>query len=277
MLVALAARAGERQDLQYRSSAETGFAYQPAGKGLRKPDVLPRLHEDAEQAALAARRAPASRREGRPRRRRLDGHTIGYFGRPFETKKLQELDANDPGYTRFEVGKGEVIPGLEEAVLGMAEGGVRQIVVPPEIGYPDSDPSHERVGPKPSTFSGQRALDFVLQNQQLIDKTLLFNVKLVRVDEEARELARRAGAGDARVASGERERAAEGGGKALPASRRTRPLSSTPASRRDRGEPYHVRRLSQIVEQQKQREAEDVGARDAARLEPFVGAKGAGK
>ena len=110
------------------------------------------------------------------------GYTIGYFGRPFETKKLQELDANDPGYTRFEVGKGEVIPGLEEAVLGMAEGGVRQIVVPPEIGYPDSDPSHERVGPKPSTFSGQRALDFVLQNQQLIDKTLLFNVKLVRVD-----------------------------------------------------------------------------------------------
>ena len=71
---------------------------------------------------------------------------------------------------------------MEEAVLGMAEGGVRQIVVPPEIGYPDSDPSHERVGPKPSTFSGQRALDFVLQNQQLIDKTLLFNVKLIRVD-----------------------------------------------------------------------------------------------
>ena len=33
-----------------------------------------------------------------------------------------------------------------------------------------------------STFSGQRALDFVLQNQQLIDKTLLFHVKLVRVD-----------------------------------------------------------------------------------------------
>ena len=110
------------------------------------------------------------------------GYTIGYFGRPFETKKLQELDEKDGAYTRFEVGKGEVIPGLEEAVLGMAEGGVRQIVVPPEIGYPDSDPSHERVGPKPSTFSGQRALDFVLQNQQLIDKTLLFNVKLVRVD-----------------------------------------------------------------------------------------------
>lgn len=60
---------------------------------------------------------------------------------------------------------------------------VRQVVVQqPSIGYPADDPSHERVGPKPSTFSGQRALNFVLQNTELIDKTLLFNVKLVRVD-----------------------------------------------------------------------------------------------
>jgi hypothetical protein len=29
--------------------------------------------------------------------------------------------------------------------------------------------------------SKQRALDFVLQNQELIDKMLLFNVKLIRV------------------------------------------------------------------------------------------------
>ncbi len=39
-----------------------------------------------------------------------------------------------------------------------------------------------QVGPRPSTFSGQRALDFVLGNRDLIDKTLLINVKLVRVD-----------------------------------------------------------------------------------------------
>ena len=32
------------------------------------------------------------------------------------------------------------------------------------------------------SLSGQRALDFVLQNRELIDKTLLFNVKLIRVD-----------------------------------------------------------------------------------------------
>jgi len=40
-----------------------------------------------------------------------------------------------------------------------------------------------RVGPRPSTFDGMRALNFVLENKQgLIDKTLLFNVKLIRID-----------------------------------------------------------------------------------------------
>ena len=112
------------------------------------------------------------------------GYTIGYFGRPLETRKLKELDGSDKDYFRFELGSGAVLRGLEEGVLGMSEGGVRQIVVPFANGlsYPPDDPSHERVGPKPGTFSGQRALNFVLQNQELIDKTLLFNVKLIRVD-----------------------------------------------------------------------------------------------
>jgi len=47
-----------------------------------------------------------------------------------------------------------------------------QVVVPAELGYPANDPKHDRVGPKPSTFSGQRALDFVLTNQGLVDKTV---------------------------------------------------------------------------------------------------------
>ena len=65
----------------------------------------------------------------------------------------------------------------------MAEGGVRQLVVPPAVGYPPDDPGHARVGPKPSTFSGQRALDFVLSSKaDLMDKTLMFDVKLVRVN-----------------------------------------------------------------------------------------------
>lgn len=120
---------------------------------------------------------------------------------------------------RFELGAGSVVAAIEEGVAGMAEGGVRQLVVPnrPGLGYPPSDPKHEKVGPRPSTFSGQRALNFVLQNQDMIDKTcasrepsrtvralralwvprtvsrtgssrpprtrrLLFNVKVIRVD-----------------------------------------------------------------------------------------------
>lgn len=113
-----------------------------------------------------------------------EGYTIGYYGRPFEKTDSVKGGAFDASaeYARFVIGKHEVIPGLEEAMLGMQIGGVRQIVVPPELSYPDSDPSHDKVGPKPSTFSGQRALDFVLFNKGLIDKTLLFNVKVQRID-----------------------------------------------------------------------------------------------
>jgi hypothetical protein len=38
-----------------------------------------------------------------------------------------------------------------------------QIIIPVEMGYPAKDSSHDRVGPKPSTFSGMRALNFVLE------------------------------------------------------------------------------------------------------------------
>lgn len=113
------------------------------------------------------------------------GYTIGYFGRPFETKKLREIQGDEKDYLRFVLGQKPnlMIPALEEGLASMQEGGVRQLIVPPSIGYPKSDMEHEKVGPKPTTFSGQRALNFVLENQELIDKTLLFNVKLVRVDE----------------------------------------------------------------------------------------------
>ncbi len=110
------------------------------------------------------------------------GYTIGYFGRPFQTKRLEELDQQQDEFLRWIVGDGSVIPALDEGVRSMAEGGVRQLVVPPGIGYDPADPSHTRVGPRPTTFSGQRALDFVLQNKDLIDKTLLFNIKVIRVD-----------------------------------------------------------------------------------------------
>lgn len=113
-----------------------------------------------------------------------EGYTIGYYGRIFQAKGRVQggAFADETDFYRAVIGSGKLVPGLEEGIKTMKVGGIRQIVVPPEIGYPDDDPSHERVGPRPVTFDGQRALDFVLRNNGLIDKTLLFNVKLVRVD-----------------------------------------------------------------------------------------------
>lgn len=111
-----------------------------------------------------------------------DGFTIGYYGRIFEARnrtKGGSFEGNEKNFFRWQVGSNQVIPAFEEAILGMQPGGVRRIIVPPELGYPNNDMN--RAGPKPTTFSGQRALDFVLRNQGLIDKTLLFDIELMRV------------------------------------------------------------------------------------------------
>jgi hypothetical protein len=112
------------------------------------------------------------------------GFTIGYFGRPFQAKGGPQGGAfdKDLDYARTVVGSGQVLPALDQAFIGMKPGGVRQVIVPyGTLSYPANDPSHDVVGPKPSTFSGQRALNFVLDNER-VDRTLLFNVKVIRVD-----------------------------------------------------------------------------------------------
>lgn len=114
------------------------------------------------------------------------GYTIGYYGRVFEAKNKTRggAFAEEREHTRYVFGEGRLIPALEEAMATMHPGGIRQVIVPPERGYPADDPRHTRVGPRPSTFSGMRALNFVLENRGLIDKTLLINVELVRVDKQ---------------------------------------------------------------------------------------------
>lgn len=113
------------------------------------------------------------------------GYTIGYFGRPFEAKGGPQggaFDKRDVDYSRTVLGSGEVVKGLECAMKTMKVGTVRQVIVPfGALSYPSDDLTHDRVGPKPTTFSGQRALNFVLENPR-VDRTLLFNVKLIRID-----------------------------------------------------------------------------------------------
>mmetsp|Transcript_2615 Transcript_2615/g.4300 ORF Transcript_2615/g.4300 Transcript_2615/m.4300 type:complete len:85 (+) Transcript_2615:872-1126(+) len=74
----------------------------------------------------------------------------------------------------------QVIPAFDEAVASMKLGGIRRIIVPTDIGYPDND--WKKKDPKPSTFAGKRSLSFVLQNQGLIDKTLLFDIELLKIN-----------------------------------------------------------------------------------------------
>lgn len=111
-----------------------------------------------------------------------DGYTIGYYGRIFEARnktKGGSFEGDDKDFFKFRLGSQEVIPAFEEAVSGMELGGIRRIIVPPELGYPEND--FNKKGPRPTTFSGQRALDFVLRNQGLIDKTLLFDIELLKI------------------------------------------------------------------------------------------------
>jgi FKBP-type peptidyl-prolyl cis-trans isomerase len=113
------------------------------------------------------------------------GYTIGYFGRPFQAKGGPQGGAfdKDLDYERTVLGSGKMVKGLESALVGTSPGQILQIVVPFEnmLSYPPDDLDHNKVGPKPSTFSGQRALNFVLENPR-IDRTLLFNVKIIRID-----------------------------------------------------------------------------------------------
>ncbi|XP_028557257.1 peptidyl-prolyl cis-trans isomerase FKBP19, chloroplastic isoform X2 [Dendrobium catenatum] len=95
-----------------------------------------------------------------------DGYTIGYYGRIFEARnktKGGSFEGEDKDFFKFKVGSQQQC----------------RIIVPPELGYPDND--FNKLGPRPTTFSGQRALDFVLRNQGLIDKTLLFDIELLKI------------------------------------------------------------------------------------------------
>lgn len=47
----------------------------------------------------------------------------------------------------------QVIPAIEEAIIGMKVGGVRRLIVPQELGYPGQPPDFTKQGPTPGNFS----------------------------------------------------------------------------------------------------------------------------
>jgi len=109
------------------------------------------------------------------------GYTEGY-----QAKRIESSRETDEPFI-FILGKGEAIPAFEEAVGGMRQGGVRRVEIPgelePRLGYSLDKAQRYKAGPVPKTFSGQRALDFVLDNKTLKDfnRTLLFDIRLTSI------------------------------------------------------------------------------------------------
>jgi len=83
----------------------------------------------------------------------------------------------------FVLGAGQVIEGLDIAVRGMREGGVRRVVIPPPVSYRD-----ETQEPIPRDFSNRRRLYTTIFNPTRLANgegdtlgTVIFDVELVRV------------------------------------------------------------------------------------------------
>jgi FKBP-type peptidyl-prolyl cis-trans isomerase len=115
-----------------------------------------------------------------------DGYTIGYYGRPFEARNKSKGGAftgDEKDFFRFKADDERVIGAFREAIVGMKIGSIRRIIVPAnneKLGYPDGK-KWRTMKPQPANFSGDRALGFVLENQGMIDKTLLFDIELLKI------------------------------------------------------------------------------------------------
>ena len=98
-----------------------------------------------------------------------DSVTIEYVGRfedgsVFDTSRYevadehglveaQETEEDDYGPLSFTVGEGDVIEGLDEALVGMEDGETDTVTIPPEKGYGEFNPEWVREY-DPQTFEG---------------------------------------------------------------------------------------------------------------------------
>lgn len=92
------------------------------------------------------------------------------------TGKLESGEEFDASRGRepltFEVGKGQLIPGIEEAVMGMEEGETKEVFIPPEKGYGESKEELVREFPRsvlgPSQVKEGQAVQLQTNEGQIV-------------------------------------------------------------------------------------------------------------
>ena len=103
------------------------------------------------------------------------GYTEGYQGKRFGNSSLKD----EP--FEFVLGKHTAIPAFEEAVAGMKVGGIRRIIIPPELAYVDGV-EDGKPGPVPSGFGPkQRIRRVMILLKDIPGESLLLDVKATRV------------------------------------------------------------------------------------------------
>ncbi|CAN0064873.1 unnamed protein product [Heterosigma akashiwo] len=90
----------------------------------------------------------------------------------FSLGQGQELKKDVGESYRMVLGKKQVPRAVEMGMEGMREGGMRKILVPPNLGWESLQSL-----PQPDTFSAKRKLTRIVETQS----PLLFEVELVRV------------------------------------------------------------------------------------------------
>lgn len=73
---------------------------------------------------------------------------IHYTGKLEDGTTFDTSEGRDP--LEFTIGSGQIIPGLDQGVVGMAVGESRSVTVPPEAGYGDRDEERIQAVPKSS-------------------------------------------------------------------------------------------------------------------------------
>jgi FKBP-type peptidyl-prolyl cis-trans isomerase len=61
------------------------------------------------------------------------------------------FEGNDKDFLRIQYGTTKLIPGVQLALSGMKVGGIRRVIVPESLGYPNGD--YKNWQPSPTTFA----------------------------------------------------------------------------------------------------------------------------